>query len=107
LLTLGYEMNTGIATRLKRVAKGLGTICAIELCLPGGTLIALTYFLTVQCHVHGSTEGKHAVTAWRDIRGLLSADTSGGLRRAGANSAGPATANRRAASQVPPVAEES
>jgi hypothetical protein len=41
-------MNTGIGARLKRMAKGLATLCAIELCLPGGTLIMLGDLLTGQ-----------------------------------------------------------
>jgi hypothetical protein len=38
-------MNTGIGARLKRMAKGLATLCAIELCLPGGTLIVISILL--------------------------------------------------------------
>ncbi len=100
-------MNTGTATRLKRIAKMLGTICAIELCLPGGTLIALGYLLTVQCHVHGTAEGEHAVSAWRGIRELLSAVTGGRSSRAGASSAGPKTGNRPAAGEARPCVGES
>jgi uncharacterized membrane protein YgdD (TMEM256/DUF423 family) len=39
-------MNAGMHARLKRIAKVLATLCAIELLLPGGTLIALGLLLT-------------------------------------------------------------
>ena len=41
-------MNSGTGARLKRFAKVLGTLCAIEMVLPGGTLMVLTYLLTGQ-----------------------------------------------------------
>jgi hypothetical protein len=38
-------MNTGMGARLKRFAKVLATLCAIELLLPGGTLIVISILL--------------------------------------------------------------
>lgn len=38
-------MNPGIGARLKRIAKVLATLCAIELFLPGGTLIVISILL--------------------------------------------------------------
>jgi hypothetical protein len=38
-------MNPGIGARLKRIAKVLATLGAIELCLPGGTLIVISILL--------------------------------------------------------------
>jgi hypothetical protein len=45
MLTAREEMNSGIATRLRRMAKVLATLCAIEICLPGGTLIVISILL--------------------------------------------------------------
>jgi hypothetical protein len=38
-------MNTGMGARLKRIAKVVAALCAIELFLPGGTLIVLSILL--------------------------------------------------------------
>jgi hypothetical protein len=38
-------MNTGMGTRLKRCAKVVGPLCAIEVFLPGGTLIVIAFLL--------------------------------------------------------------
>ena len=100
-------MNPGIGPRLKRMAKVLATVCAIEVCLPGGTLLALGYLLALQCHLYGSTEGEPAVPTWRGLRGLLAANPAGGSNRVDATSAGPATATRGAASDGPSGAGES
>jgi len=76
-------MNAGIGARVIRVAKVLASLCAIELCLPGGTLIVLGYFLALRPHLRPSAEGEGAVTAWRSLRGLISAITDdGGSSRA-------------------------
>jgi hypothetical protein len=72
-------MNTGMGVRLKRIAKVLGTIIAIELCLPGGTLLALGYLLALQCHGDRSAAGEPALPTWRDLRGLLAGHPAGGL----------------------------
>ena len=77
---------------LKRIAKVLFYPCAIELFLPGGTLIVLGYLLTGGRHIHISAEGEGAFQIWRDIRGLVFANTA---------------VNRRAGCEVPPVAGES
>jgi len=100
-------MNTGIGTRLKRIAKVLACLCAIEMFLPGGTLIVLGYLLTGGRHIHASAEGDRAVTAWGGVLRLLSVHTGGGSNRAEDNSAGPETASRRAASDGPSVPGES
>jgi hypothetical protein len=100
-------MNTGMGTRLKRIAKVVACLCAIEMFLPGGTLIVLGYLVAARHHVHGSAEGEHAVTAWSEFRRLFSANTGGGSNRAEDNSAGPETARRRAASEGSSVSRES
>ena len=41
-------MKSGIGARLKQIAMGLASVCAIEMVLPGGTLMVLTYLLTGQ-----------------------------------------------------------
>ena len=38
-------MNTGMGARLKRIARVVATLCAIELFLPGGTLIVISILL--------------------------------------------------------------
>ena len=45
-------MNTGFGARLKRIANVLGRLCAIELFLPGGTLLVLGYLLTGGRQIH-------------------------------------------------------
>ena len=76
-------MNTGMGARLKRIAKVLATLCAIELFLPGGTLIVLGYLLTGRPHIRAAAESEGAVKAWRDFRGLIFANTrDGGSSRA-------------------------
>ena len=76
-------MNVGIGARVKRIAKVLASLCAIELCLPGGTLIVLGYLLALRLHLRPSAEGERVVTAWRGLRGLMSATTDdGGSSRA-------------------------
>ena len=77
--------------RLKRILKVLFCLCAIELFLPGGTLIVLGYLLTGGRHIHTSAEGEGGFHIWRDIRGLVFASTA---------------ANRRAGCEVPSVAGE-
>ncbi len=72
-------MNIGMGVRLKRIAKVLGTVFAIEMFLPGGTLLALGYLLALQRHVHRSAAGEPALPAWRGLRGLLAAHPAGGL----------------------------
>ena len=80
-----------MGARLKRIAKVLFCLCAIELFLPGGTLIVLGYLLTSGRHIHTSAKGEGGLQTWRDIRGLVFANTA---------------ANRRAGCEVPPVARE-
>jgi hypothetical protein len=100
-------MNAGIGARLKRIAKVLATLVVIELCLPGGTLIVLGYLLALRPHVRPMAEGERALTAWRGLRGLLSANTTGESSRADARRTGSVEANRRAAWEGPPVIGES
>ena len=71
-------MNTGIAVKLKGLARLIGRLVAIELFLPGGTLIALGYLLALRPHVRASAEGERGVRTWRGIRGLGSANTGDG-----------------------------
>ena len=71
-------MNTGIGTRLKRFAKVLACLCAIEMFLPGGTLIVLGYLLMGGRRIHTSAKGEGGLPTWRDIRGLVFANTAGG-----------------------------
>ncbi len=94
-------MITGMGARLKRIAKVLFCLCAIELFLPGGTLIVLGYLLTGGRHIHTSAKGEGGLRTWRDIRALVFANTGSGQPLAG-----PGTANRRAGSDVAPVAGE-
>ncbi len=83
-------MNTGMGARLKRIAKVLACLGAIELFLPGGTLIVLGYLLTGRPHVRAAAEGERAVKAWRDFRGLISANIGdGGSSRADDNNSLP------------------
>ncbi|HYB75252.1 MAG TPA: hypothetical protein VED18_17900 [Candidatus Sulfotelmatobacter sp.] len=44
-------MNTGVSARLKRIAKVLAAPCAIEVLLPGGTLIVLGWLLAGRANV--------------------------------------------------------
>jgi hypothetical protein len=44
-------MNTGMGARLRRIAKVVACLCAIELFLPGGTLIVLGLLLTGRINV--------------------------------------------------------
>lgn len=44
-------MNTRMGARLKRIAKMLAALCAIELLLPGGTLIVLGLVLAGRTNV--------------------------------------------------------
>jgi hypothetical protein len=71
-------MRTGIGARLKGIAKVLPYLCAIELFLPGGTLIVLGYLLTRGPDVPATAEGERAVKAWRDFRELISANIGDG-----------------------------
>jgi hypothetical protein len=71
-------MNTGIAVKLKRLARLIGRLCAIELFLPGGTLIVLGYLLTGGRHIHTSAKSEGGPQTWRHIRGLVFANTAGG-----------------------------
>ena len=100
-------MNIGMAARLKRIVKVLACLCAVEMFLPGGTLIVLGCLLTGERRIHASAEGDRAVAAWGDFLGLLSVNTGGGSNRAEDNPAGPETARRRAASEGSSVSRES
>ena len=71
-------MNTGMRARLKRIAKVLFCLCSIELLLPGGTLIVLGYLLMGGRHIQTSAKGEGGLQIWRDIRGLVFANTAGG-----------------------------
>jgi hypothetical protein len=64
-------MITGMGARLKRIAKVLFFLCAIELFLPGGTLIVLGYLLTGGRHIHTSSKAEGGLQTWGDIRGLV------------------------------------
>ncbi len=76
-------MNTGIAVKLRRLARLIGPLVAIELFLPGGTLIVLGSLLALRCHVPAPAGGERAVTTWRGFRGLISANIGdGGSSRA-------------------------
>ena len=44
-------MNTGMGARLKRIAKVVATLCAIEMFLPGGTLLVLGLLLSGRINV--------------------------------------------------------
>ncbi len=46
-------MNTGMGARLKRIAKVLACLGAIELFLPGGTLIVLACLFMGRAHASG------------------------------------------------------
>ena len=70
-----------MGARLKRIAKVLGTVFAIEMFLPGGTLIVLGYLLTGGRRIHASAEGDRAVTAWGGVLRLLSVNTGGESNR--------------------------
>ena len=80
-----------MGARLKRIAKVLFYPCAIELFLPGGTLIVLGYLLMGGRHIHTSSEGEGGLQTWRGIRGLVFASTA---------------VNRGAGCEVPPIAGE-
>lgn len=67
-----------MGTRLKRIVKVLLCLCAIELFLPGGTLIVLGYLLTGGRHIHTSAKSEGGLQTWRHIRGLVFANTAGG-----------------------------
>jgi hypothetical protein len=71
-------MNTGIGARVKRIAKVLAALCAIELFLPGGTLIVVGYLLTVHRRAHASGEGEPAVGIWAGVRGRIFENTGDG-----------------------------
>jgi len=71
-------MNPGIRARLTRMAKVLPYLCAIELFLPGGTLIVLGYLLTRRPHVRAAAEGGRAFKVLRDLRGFISATAGAG-----------------------------
>ncbi len=62
-------MNTEMAVKLKGLARLIGGLVAIELFLPGGTLIALGYLLALRPHVRASAEGERAVRTWHGIGG--------------------------------------
>jgi hypothetical protein len=62
-------MNMGMSARLKRMARVVACLGAIELCLPGGTLIVLGYLLAGRPHVPVATEGERAFKVVRDLRG--------------------------------------
>jgi hypothetical protein len=83
-------MTTGIAVKLKGLARLIGPLVAIELFLPGGTLIVLGSLRALRCHVPAPAGGERAVTTWRGFRGLRSANTGdGGSSRADDNTSRP------------------
>ena len=71
-------MNIGMRARLRRIGKVVACLCAIELVLPGGTLIVLGYLLAGRPHVPATAEGGRAFKVVRDIRGLISANAGAG-----------------------------
>ena len=71
-------MNIGMGARLRRIAKVVACLCAIELILPGGTLIVLGYLLASRPHVSEAAEGEGPLRVLRDLRGLISANTRAG-----------------------------
>jgi hypothetical protein len=96
-------MNIGMSARLKRVAKAIACLGAIELFLPGGTLIVLGYLLASRPHVPAAAEGERAFKVLRDLRGLIFAN-AGGCDSTRAGDANPRGVNGLAAGQAPPVA---
>ena len=50
-------MNPGIGARLKRMAKVIATLCAIEMFLPGGTLLVLGLLLSGRINVQAPGSG--------------------------------------------------
>jgi len=71
-------MNIGTGARLRRIAKVVACLCAIELFLPGGTLIVLGYLLAGRPHVPAAAEGERGFKVLRDLRGLISANAGAG-----------------------------
>ena len=65
-------MNIGMGARLRQIAKVVACLCAIELCLPGGTLIVLGYLLAGRPHVPAAAEGERAFKVLCDLRGSFS-----------------------------------
>jgi len=68
-------MTPGISVRLKQIAKVLATLCAIELCVPGGTLIVLGLLLTARVNVPAPVGGpmERVWSALQRIRAAWSA----------------------------------
>jgi hypothetical protein len=71
-------MNIGMGARLRRMAKVVACLGAIELVLPGGTLIVLGYVAAGRPHVPAAAEGERAFKIVRDRRGLISANADAG-----------------------------
>lgn len=74
-------MNIGKGARLRRMAKVVACLCAIELVLPGGTLIVLGCVLAGRPHVPAAAERERAFNVVRDLRGLISANAGAGDSR--------------------------
>jgi hypothetical protein len=71
-------MNNGMSARLKRIARVLACLGAIELFLPGGTLIVLGYLLVGRPHLPAAAEGERAFKVLSDLRGLIFANAGAG-----------------------------
>ena len=71
-------MNIGMGARLRQIAKVVACLCAIELFLPGGTLIVLGYLLAGRPHVPAASEGERAFKVLCDLRGLIFAKAGAG-----------------------------
>jgi hypothetical protein len=71
-------MNIGMGARLRRIAKVVACLCAIELFLPGGTLIVLGYLLAGRPHVPATAEGGRAFKVLCELRWLISANAGAG-----------------------------
>jgi hypothetical protein len=85
-------MNTGMGARVKRIAKIVAALCAIELLLPGGTLIVLLYVLTGRSHVRAAGEGERAIGIFRGVLGQIFEKTcDGGSRQSDQNNSLPSS----------------
>jgi hypothetical protein len=71
-------MNIGMSGRLKRIARVVACLGAIELFLPGGTLIVLGCLLAGRPHVPAAAEGGRAFKVLRDLRGFISLTAGAG-----------------------------
>lgn len=68
----------GMTARLKRIARVVACLGAIELFLPGGTLIVLGCLLAGRPHAPAAAEGEGAFKVLRDLRWLFSANAGAG-----------------------------